>query len=55
MRDFLHPEFVLLGVDDPDAVELVERFFATVTSALVYRTNVENAELIKMSYNTYIG
>jgi UDPglucose 6-dehydrogenase len=55
MRDFLNPEFVLLGVEDPHAADLVEGFFATITKAPVYRTSVESAELIKVSYNTFIG
>jgi UDPglucose 6-dehydrogenase len=55
MRDFLNPEFVLLGLDDSGAADLVERFFRSVTDAPVYRTSVENAELIKVSYNTFLG
>lgn len=55
MRDFLEPEFVLLGQDDPGAARTVEAFYKTVVSAPVYRTTVENAELIKVAYNTFIG
>jgi len=55
MRDFLDPEFILLGVDDPEAAQLVERFYATVTTAPVCRMSVESAELTKVCYNTYIS
>ncbi len=52
IRDFLDPEFVLLGGDDSGAVE---GFYRTLTNAPVYRTSIENAELIKVAYNTFIG
>lgn len=52
IRDFTDPEFVLLG-GDPDG--RVEAFYRTITDAPVYRTGIENAELIKVSYNTFIG
>lgn len=55
MHDFLHPEFVLLGVEDETAAREVESFYATIHDAPVYRTGVANAELIKVAYNTYIG
>ena len=55
MRDFLHPEFVLLGVRDTDAAARVEAFYKTVIDAPVYRTTIENAEAIKVAYNTYIS
>lgn len=55
MRDFLHPEFVLLGVRDEEAAKCVEQFYGTVIDAPVYRTSIENAEAIKVAYNTYIS
>jgi UDPglucose 6-dehydrogenase len=55
MKDFLFPEFVLLGVRDEDAAKRVEDFYKTVISAPVYRTSIENAEAIKVAYNTYIS
>ncbi len=54
MRDFLYPEFVLLGARDEDAFEKVENFYKTMVSAPVYRTTIENAETIKVAYNTFI-
>jgi len=55
IRDFMNPEFVLLGVDDLEAAERVENFYGTLHERKVFRTSVKNAELIKVSYNTYIG
>lgn len=55
IRDFLHPEFILLGVHDADTARTAEEFYSTICDAPVYRTSIENAELIKVSYNTYIG
>jgi UDPglucose 6-dehydrogenase len=55
IRDYLNPEFVLLGVHDPGAADAVEAYYATMVKAKVYRTSVENAELIKVAYNTFIG
>ncbi len=55
MQDFLNPELVLLGVRDEDAAERVEAFYRTVVTAPVYRTTIENAETIKVAYNTYIS
>src|SRR5215472_4088501 len=55
IRDYLNPEFVLLGVHDTGAADAVEAYYATIVKAKVYRTSVENAELIKVAYNTFIG
>ena len=55
MRDFLHPEFVLFGVDDLSAYKICKEFYKTITNAPLYETTIENAELIKVSYNTLIS
>ncbi len=55
IHDFLHPEFVLLGGNDLKARQFVERFYATIHNHSVYATTIDNAELIKVSYNTFIG
>ena len=55
MRDFLNPEFVLLGSDEEDVVAKMESFYATVTCAPVFRMSIESAELTKVAYNTFIG
>ena len=51
IRDFLNPEFVLLGGDNGEIREIheacgVDRF---------YETTIANAELIKVAYNTFIS
>lgn len=55
MRDFLNPEFVLFGVVDNHAAKVMEKFYKTLHTAPFYRTTLENAELIKVAYNTFIG
>ena len=52
--DFYNPEFILLGNVDADAELKVKEFYSTITNATVYSTTLENAELIKVSYNTFI-
>ena len=54
IKDFTEPEFVLLGVDDKEAVETVKSFYATIHDRPVYECSIEEAEMIKVSYNTYI-
>lgn len=53
--DYIDPEFVLLGGDDEDVLDVVTKFYATVHDSPVFRTTIENAELIKVAYNTFIG
>lgn len=55
IRDFLCPEFILLGVVDDNAKNVVKEFYKTITNVKVYETNLENAELIKVAYNTFIS
>ena len=55
MRDFLHPEFVLFGHDDDWALDKSEKFYRTISHAPVFKTTIENAELIKVLYNTFIS
>lgn len=55
IKDFLNPEFVLLGVADPEAAKFVENFYATLHNKKVFKTSIKNAELIKVAYNTFIG
>jgi len=52
--DFYNPEFILLGHVDDEAEQLVRQFYSTITTAEVFSTTLENAEMIKVSYNTYI-
>jgi UDPglucose 6-dehydrogenase len=54
IKDFTSPEFVLFGVDDTDAYETAKKFYSTIHSKPVYKCTIEEAELIKVTYNTYI-
>lgn len=53
--DFLRPEFALVGARDPGVSEQVAAFYRTLHDRPVHQTNLENAELIKVAYNTYIS
>jgi UDPglucose 6-dehydrogenase len=55
IRDFLESEFVLFGVEDPAVAEKVRHFYGTLHNRPFYETNIENAELIKVMYNTFIS
>ena len=55
MHDYLNPEFVLFGVEDLDAAKKAEEFYKTITSVPFFKTSIQNAELIKVAYNTFIG
>ena len=55
INDFLNPEFVLFGYDDEEAAEIAEGFYSTLHDRPMYKTAIKNAELVKVSYNTFIG
>ena len=55
LSDFLYPEFILFGVDDLKAAEKAEKFYRTINKSTFFKTSIENAELIKVSYNTFIS
>lgn len=55
IHDLMNPEFVLIGAFDETAGARLESLFRTLTDAPVFRTTPENAELIKTSYNGFIG
>ncbi len=56
VRDFLNPDFVLIGESDARAGEVLEAIYLRVceTSPAVARMNFVNAELTKLSVNTYV-
>jgi UDPglucose 6-dehydrogenase len=54
IKDFTSPEFVLFGVDDNSAYERAKYFYSTIHNKPVYKCTIEEAELIKVTYNTYI-
>jgi len=51
--DFLNPEFVLLGADTPPT-EVIE-FYSQIHNKPTVNVSVPSAELLKVSYNTFIG
>lgn len=51
LKDFLRPEFVLLGGDTAP----VKRVYLQADIGPVVQTSIPNAELIKVAYNTFIG
>lgn len=53
--DFYNPEFVLLGHINAGAEVKVREFYNSIHKASIYATSLENAELIKVAYNTFIG
>ena len=55
IADFLHPEFVLLGADDEAHTEPLRALYASLVDAPVVATSIENAELIKVLYNTFVS
>ena len=55
IKDFLNPEFVLLGTGNRDSRVKMEAFYKTIHDRPLHVTTIENAELIKVLYNTYIS
>jgi UDPglucose 6-dehydrogenase len=55
IEDFLRPEIILFGVDNEEAAKKAKKFYRTINHAPFYETTIENAELIKVAYNTFIG
>ena len=55
MRDFIEPEFILFGEHHDDALEKAKEFYSAFTTCPIYDTNIENAELLKVAYNLFIG
>jgi UDPglucose 6-dehydrogenase len=55
IQDFLNPEFILFGSEDKRASKLLKNFYETIHNKPFYQTSIKNAELIKVSYNTFIG
>jgi len=54
VKDFLSPEFVLFGVDDDSAYHKAKEFYSTLHDRPVYKCTIEESEMIKVTYNTYI-
>lgn len=56
IRDFLNPDFLLIGESDPKSGALLESFYRSVCEnhPPVARMNFVNAEVTKIAVNTYI-
>lgn len=56
--DYLHPEFVLMGVDEGEkgreTVRQLEEFYKTIHDKPVFKTDIRTAEAIKVFYNTFV-
>jgi UDPglucose 6-dehydrogenase len=52
--DCLNPEFILVGNHNPRSSEIMIDFYKTICDCPVFSTSIENAEMIKVSYNTFI-
>ncbi|HET9050499.1 MAG TPA: nucleotide sugar dehydrogenase [Candidatus Dormibacteraeota bacterium] len=55
IQDFVNPEFVLLGARDDATAARVQSFYRTLHDRPIFQTTIENAELIKVAYNTFIS
>jgi len=57
IADYLTPEFCLIGESDPRSGRILEQYYRTIVKPSVPKLHMtwENAELTKMTYNTYIG
>ena len=53
-NDFENPEFVLFGMDDQEAYEKAKELYSTIHNKPIYKCTIEEAEMIKVTYNTYI-
>jgi UDPglucose 6-dehydrogenase len=57
IEDYLDPEFVLLGADDPTVAAELARFYADALGphVMILSMTPEEAELTKVAYNTFIS
>ena len=54
VSDFLDPEFVLFGTRDAEAAATARELYRTIHDRPFVETTIDNAELIKVAYNTFI-
>lgn len=55
VQDFLQPEFILLGSDNPEAIADVADLYRTVHDRPIHAVSIESAELTKVAYNCFIS
>lgn len=56
IRDFLNPDFVLIGESDPKSGELLSEVYRKIceNNPKIVRMNITNAELTKIALNSYV-
>jgi UDPglucose 6-dehydrogenase len=56
IRDFLNPDFILIGESDPHSGELLSGFYKKVceNNPPIARMNFENSELTKIALNSFV-
>jgi len=56
IRDFLNPDFVLIGESDPKSGELLSEIYTKIceNKPRIARMNIANAELTKIALNSYV-
>jgi UDPglucose 6-dehydrogenase len=54
IMDFLNPEFILIGSDNPEDARLLGEFYEFLGAEKLLM-EIESAELTKVAYNTFIG
>ena len=55
MSDFSNPEMVIIGTEDDEAFQLLSDLHSSIHNAPVLKLDITSCELVKMSYNTFIG
>ncbi len=53
--DFLFSEIILFGSENKFVSDKAKEFYKTLTNSPFFETTIENAELIKVVYNTFIS
>ena len=54
IENFLFSEMIY-GTQKKESRSKLVRFYKTINNAPIFKTNIENAELIKVIYNTFIS
>ena len=55
IENFLYSEMILLGTEKKVSRSKLVKFYKTINKSPIFKTNIENAELIKVVYNTFIS
>ncbi|MGE5595167.1 MAG: UDP-glucose dehydrogenase family protein [Hyphomicrobiales bacterium] len=54
IRDFMHPDRIVLGSDDPSAIDRVAALYAPL-EPIIQRTDIRTAEMIKYASNAFLA